>query len=135
MAPERPRALRRLAQRVIPTPARGEPAPGMREHGLVEGQRVGAQHIGDLVPRTLATVRGEVRAVTLRPADQVAALEAELWDGTDALHLVWLGRRSIPGISAGVHLAATGRVTRHRGALTIFNPSYEIIPRDGRHGG
>jgi hypothetical protein len=81
------------------------------------------------------SVRGEIRAVTLRPTDEVPALDAELWDGTEVLHLIWLGRRSIPGIAVGVKLQASGRVTRHHDVLTIFNPSYEIIGRDGHHGG
>ncbi len=99
-----------------------------------ESADTGRQHIGNLVPRTVASVRGEIRAVTLRPSDEVAALDAELWDGTDVLHLVWLGRRTIPGVEPGVKLQATGRVARHREALVMFNPSYEIIGGDGQHG-
>jgi hypothetical protein len=96
-----------------------------------ESTDVGRQHIGDLVQRSVASVRGEIRSVTLRPSDEVAALDAELWDGTDVLHLLWLGRRSIPGIEPGVKLEATGRVTLHRDLVTIFNPAYQIIGRIG----
>ncbi|WP_347354219.1 OB-fold nucleic acid binding domain-containing protein [Intrasporangium sp.] len=99
-----------------------------------ESTDLGRQHIGDLVPRTVASVRGEIRSITLRPSDEVAALDAELWDGTDVLHLVWLGRRSIVGVTPGVKLQATGRVSRHRDVLTMFNPSYEIIGPDGSRG-
>ncbi|MDN5798048.1 MAG: OB-fold nucleic acid binding domain-containing protein [Intrasporangium sp.] len=100
-----------------------------------ESRDLGRQHIGGLVPRTVASVRGEIRSITLRPAEEVAALDAELWDGTDVLHLVWLGRRSIPGVTPGVKLEATGRVCRHHDVLTIFNPSYEVIGREGHHDG
>ncbi len=95
----------------------------------------GGVHIGQVRPRSRVTVRGEVRSVTLRPRSDVPALVADLWDGTDALQLVWLGRRTIPGIVAGARLLATGRVAVHRGQRTIFNPAYEIIGRSGSHHG
>lgn len=96
-----------------------------------ESSDLGALHIADLQPRTLATVSGEVRAVTLRPRNDVAALDVEVWDGTEALHLVWLGRRRIAGITPGIKIAATGRITQQRGVLTIYNPAYEILVRSG----
>ena len=96
-----------------------------------ESNDLGVVLIGDLEPRTLATVCGEVRSVTLRPRDDVPALDVEVWDGTDSLHLVWLGRRRIAGISPGIKVQATGRVTRQRDVTTIFNPAYEIIGRPG----
>lgn len=82
-------------------------------------------------PRARVTVVGEVRTMALRPRVDVPALDVELWDGSGALHLVWLGRRSIPGISPGIHLRATGRVTLQRRTVTIFNPAYEVIGRAG----
>ncbi|MGN6752336.1 MAG: OB-fold nucleic acid binding domain-containing protein [Intrasporangium sp.] len=130
MTPEPRNALGRLAKRMLRSSAEID-----SDALAQESSDVGLQHIGELAPRTLVSVRGEVRSVTLRPADEVAALDAELWDGTDVLHLIWLGRRSIPGIAPGVKLQATGRVTRHHEVLTIFNPSYEIIGPDGHHGG
>jgi hypothetical protein len=42
---------------------------------------------------------------------------------------VWIGRRSIAGIEPGVFVRARGRVAEVRGAQTIFNPSYEIVPK------
>lgn len=89
----------------------------------------GAVHVRDLVPRTRATVVGEIRSVTLRPRAEVPALVVELWDGSDMLHLIWLGRRRIPGIVPGVRLQATGRVSRHRQMTTMYNPAYEILGR------
>jgi hypothetical protein len=82
-------------------------------------------------PRARVTVIGEVRTMSLRPRVDVPALDVELWDGSDALHLVWLGRRRIPGISPGIRLRATGRVTLQRRTVTIFNPAYEVIGRVG----
>lgn len=122
--------LGRLAKRLLRTPDQID-SDALAD----ESAAVGREHIGDLLPRCFATVRGEVRSVTLRPSDEVAALDAELFDGTDVLHLVWLGRRTIPGVEPGVKLEASGRVTRQRDLLTMFNPSYQIIGRDGHHAG
>lgn len=95
---------------------------------LQESSETGAVHIDSLQLRSRATVVGEVRSVTLRPREQVPALVVEISDGSGALHLVWLGRRTIPGIRPGVTLRATARVTRQRGTVTMFNPAYEIMP-------
>lgn len=94
-----------------------------------ETERVGATPICDLSNRERADVCGTVRSVTLRPAADVPALVVEIYDGSRPLHLVWLGRREIAGIHAGVQLRANGRVSYYRGIPTIFNPFYEIVPK------
>ena len=63
--------------------------------------------------------------MSLRPRVDVPALDVELWDGSDALHLVWLGRRSIPGIAplymvlSGPTLSAKFCSIRDRTRLTL----------------
>ena len=94
-----------------------------------DAERVGATPICDLANREQAAVCGTVRSVTLRPRVDVPALVVEIFDGSRALHLVWLGRREIAGIEPGVLLRATGRVSYYRGVATIFNPFYEIVPK------
>lgn len=79
--------------------------------------------------RQEVTVSGTLRAVTLRPRAGVPALEAELFDGTDALDVVWLGRRSIVGIEPGRKLTAHGRISHARGRRVLFNPRYELRPQ------
>ncbi len=96
-----------------------------------ETERVGATPICDLPNRERADVCGTVRSVTLRPRADIPALVVEIYDGSRPLHLVWLGRREIVGIQAGVQLRATGRVSYYRGIPTIFNPFYEIVPKSG----
>ena len=71
-------------------------------------------------------VAGSLRAVVLRPLAGVPTLEAELYDGTGTVTLVWLGRRRIRGIEPGAVLVARGRLTSRDGRLTVFNPSYEL---------
>jgi RecG-like helicase len=125
----RPNVLRRLVDRVTRT-TEDLHSDSLRQASTEQG----AVHVGALVPRSRATVVGEVRSVTLRPRAEVPALVVELWDGSDALHLIWLGRRRIPGVVPGIRLQATGRVSRHRTMTTIYNPAYEILGRlEGSH--
>jgi hypothetical protein len=53
-------------------------------------------------------------------------VDAELFDGSGSVHLVWLGRSRIPGIEPGRALVARGRVSEHDGVKVIFNPWYEL---------
>lgn len=73
-------------------------------------------------------VGGTVRSLTLRCRSQVPALEVELYDGSDMLTLVFLGRRAIRGITPGRELVASGRVTRRGSAYVMYNPTYELLP-------
>jgi hypothetical protein len=114
----------RLAQRLTRSSTEDE-AQELRD----ETERLGATPICDLPNRERADVCGTVRSVTLRPRADVPALVVEIYDGSRPLHLVWLGRREILGIHAGVQLRATGRVSYYRGIPTIFNPFYEIVPK------
>lgn len=72
------------------------------------------------------TVGGRLRSVVYTPRENVPTLEAELFDGTDSISLVWLGRRRIAGIEPGRRLIAKGRVGVHEGRPAIYNPWYEL---------
>ena len=65
----------------------------------------------------------------MRPRSNTPALVVEVYDGSQSLNLVWLGRRQIRGIEPGAYLRATGRVCLREGVPTIFNPAYELRPR------
>jgi len=126
-----PGALRRLTERLTRSSHDIEAAQLRRE----SSDLLGVVHIGEARLRTKVTVCGEVRSVTLRPREETPALDVEVWDGTDSLHLVWLGRRRIAGIVPGIKIQATGRITTRRKVMTMFNPAYEIIGRAGQaHG-
>ena len=66
--------------------------------------------------------------MTLRPRGGVPALEAELYDGSGVITLVWLGRRRIAGIAPGPLDVGRGPDRRHDGHRIIYNPRYELIP-------
>jgi len=89
---------------------------------------VGCTRIQDCQDREVVTVTGTLRTVTLRPRAGVPALEAELFDGSGPLDVVWLGRRSITGIEPGRRIIASGRIAHNRGRPVLFNPKYELRP-------
>ena len=91
-----------------------------------ESADAGATHVCDCSVGNPVCVAGQLRAVVLRPRAGVPTLEAELYDGTGTVTLIWLGRRRIRGIDPGRHLVARGRMTRQDGRPTIYNPSYEL---------
>lgn len=88
----------------------------------------GCTRICDCSDRQIVKVTGTLRTVTLRPRAGVPALEAELFDGTAPLDVVWLGRRSIVGIEPGRKLIASGRISMSHGRRVLFNPKYELRP-------
>ncbi|GAB3222622.1 OB-fold nucleic acid binding domain-containing protein [Glycomyces halotolerans] len=83
--------------------------------------------VEDLEPRRQAVVAGRLRTVVLHTEGRSPSVEAELFDGTGQVGLVWMGRRRIVGLEAGTRLVARGRVVRgHDGRLVIYNPTYEL---------
>jgi hypothetical protein len=95
--------------------------------------RSGCAAVGELEDRTRAEVFGVLRSVTYQPRENVPALEAELFDGTGTVRVVWLGQRRIAGIEPGRRVRLTGFVSRCDGHPTMYNPRYELAPRrEGR---
>jgi hypothetical protein len=88
----------------------------------------GATPIAECPDREPVCLVGTLRTVTFRPRAGVPALEAELWDGTGAVTVVWLGRREIPGIDPGRTVKLRGRITTLRGRRAVYNPIYELRP-------
>lgn len=84
-----------------------------------------------LTGRRRVTVAGSLRSVTLRPRAGVPALEAELFDGSGTVTMIWLGRREIAGIQCGRRLRAEGLVAVNDGRAVLYNPRYELLPGQG----
>lgn len=94
----------------------------------VEAEQAGATPVARCSLGGEVCCAGTVRSVVLRPLAGVPTLEAELYDGSGSLTLVFLGRRRIRGIEPGRALVARGRLTRREGRPTLYNPSYELRP-------
>lgn len=97
---------------------------------LRDARQVGTP-IASVPDREQVIVSGTLRAVTLRPRAGVPALEAELYDGSGVLSIIWLGRRQMAGIVPGRDLVAEGRVSESGGRRVMFNPRYQLRPGPG----
>jgi hypothetical protein len=89
----------------------------------------GVDPVAAVRDRSVCRVKGTLRTVTLRPRAGLPALEAELYDGTGPITLVWLGRRRIGGIESGRVVLAEGRVSTQEGHRVMFNPRYQLLPQ------
>jgi hypothetical protein len=92
-------------------------------------EKAGLVTIRDAPDRQRVVVQGTLKTVTLRPRGGVPALEAELYDGTGSISVVWLGRRRIGGISPGRGIRVEGRIGVQDGARMMYNPRYDLRPR------
>ncbi|MBG0559995.1 OB-fold nucleic acid binding domain-containing protein [Actinoplanes aureus] len=74
----------------------------------------------------VVSVSGRLRTVAYTPRTNLPTLEADLYDGSDVVTLVFLGRRSIAGIEPGRQLTARGRIAIRDDRKVIYNPYYEL---------
>jgi len=94
---------------------------------LDQALEAGATPVSEVVPRQQVTVFGELMSITLSPSRGSHWLRGELSDGSGTLGLMWMGRRTVPGIRPGVKLAVSGRVTKDAdGKSVMYNPSYKL---------
>lgn len=89
-------------------------------------KRAGCCPIAEAGDRQRVELQGTLRTVTLRPRGGVPALEAELYDGSALVTLVWLGRRRIAGIEPGRAVKVSGRVGVQGKMRLMYNPRYEL---------
>ena len=113
------RALRRLTE---------DEAARDAEDLLGGVAETGAKPVATCAQGQPVTVTGRLRSVVYTPRDTVPTVDAELYDGSGSVHLVWLGRSRITGIEPGRALVARGRIAEHDGLKVIFNPWYELKP-------
>ena len=83
--------------------------------------------IGSAVWRKRAHIRGRVSSIRTAPSGGAPNVEVVVWDQTGGITLQFLGRRVIVGLEVGSTICAEGMVGETNGALTILNPSYEIV--------
>jgi len=99
----------------------------MEARELKEGaEKAGCCPIVDAHDRARVELQGSIRTVTLRPRGGVPALEAELYDGSALITIVWLGRRRIAGIEPGRQIKVVGRIGVQDRMRVMFNPRYEL---------
>ncbi|WP_344657833.1 amino acid permease [Catenulispora subtropica] len=96
------------------------------------GAPVEVRPINSVRWRERAAVEGRVRSVSVSPVKGSPALEAELYDASGGISLVFYGRRSIPGIEPGARMRVEGMVGEMEGHLAMANPTYKLLPREGQ---
>ena len=91
-----------------------------------ESAECGSVPAGQCRRGQLVSVSGRLRTVVYTPRTNLPTLEADLYDGSDVVTLIWLGRRHISGIEPGRQLTARGRVALRDDRKVIYNPYYEL---------
>ena len=91
-----------------------------------DSAKCGAVPAGQCSRGQVVSVSGRLRTVAYTPRTNLPTLEADLYDGSDVVTLVFLGRRSIAGIEPGRQLTARGRIAVREDRKVIYNPYYEL---------
>ncbi len=91
-----------------------------------EVEKMACTKLAGVRPGQIVVAGGRLRAVVYTPSENVPTLEAELFDGSGSIMLVWLGQRRIAGIEPGRRLIARGRVGEYQSRPAIYNPWYEL---------
>ena len=91
-----------------------------------EAAMAGCEPVVSCRKGAVVTVTGRLKSVVYTPRETVPTLEAELFDGSGSVTLVWLGRRRIPGIEPGRTVTARGRIATFDGKRVLYNPWYEL---------
>lgn len=114
-------SLKRFLQRLTATEDELEAESLQRESAKSGCMLAGQCRRGQFV-----AVSGRLRTVVYTPRTNLPTLEADLYDGSDTVTLVWLGRRHIAGIEPGRQVTARGRVAVRDDRKVIYNPYYEL---------
>jgi RecG-like helicase len=88
----------------------------------------GCNPIGELQPRTVAKVVGEISSVRIVPRAGAPSLEVGVTDGRSVLTAVFFGRRKIAGVNPGRRLVVEGMVAPLGNRVYMYNPVYELLP-------
>ncbi|WP_328461194.1 OB-fold nucleic acid binding domain-containing protein [Actinoplanes sp. NBC_00393] len=121
MTTEERTGLRRFLNRLTATEAELDAEQLQRDSA-----KCGAVPAGECQRGQVVSVSGRLRTVAYTPRTNLPTLEADLYDGSDVVTLVFLGRRSIPGIEPGRQLTARGRIAVRDDRKVIYNPYYEL---------
>ena len=92
----------------------------------------GCEPVSSCRKGAVVTVTGRLKSVVYTPRETVPTLEAELFDGSGSVTLVWLGRRRIPGIEPGRTVTARGVSPRSTASGSSTTPGTSSAPADHR---
>ncbi len=88
--------------------------------------------IAAATPRRTAVLQGRIRSVETSSVGSAPTFHCELVDESGGVTLMFYGRRRILGLEPGALVRVEGRMGDHNGFLAMANPTYELLPGDGR---
>jgi hypothetical protein len=121
---DRPSPVRKFLRRLVASEAELDAEELQRE-----AAQAGCSPACDVRRGQMVSVSGRLRTVVYTPRTNLPTLEADLYDGSDVVTLVWLGRRHIAGIEPGRQLTVRGRIAVRDDRKVIYNPYYELEPQ------
>jgi amino acid transporter len=86
----------------------------------------GLTPIGSVAWRQRVVIEGRIKVVQVGTTAG-KALEAQVFDDTGGMRLLFFGRTCIPGIEPGALVRASGSVGEYKGHLALANPRYELV--------
>ena len=92
----------------------------------------GITPIGEVAWKQRVIVEGRIKMVQVGTTAG-KSLEAQVFDKTGGVRLLFFGRTRIPGIVPGAVVRATGTVGEYKGHLALANPRYELLDSDTAH--
>jgi cytochrome c-type biogenesis protein CcmE len=86
----------------------------------------GSVRIASCPNRRRVRLAGVVKRITVTPIQGSESLEAVISDGTSEVSVMWMGRRSIPGLTLGTRVIVDGVVAREGSGCRMVNPTFEF---------
>lgn len=97
----------------------------------MQARRAGYDSVSEISDRRKVHLTGFISSMVIHPRSSAQTVEADLFDGTGSITLIWLGRTEIPGIAPGTRLAVTGFAANRGHHRVMYNPRYEILAMAG----
>lgn len=101
------------------------------QRARLDAARAGCDSVRDVAERRKVRLTGFISSMVIHPRSAAAAVEADLFDGTGTITLIWLGREKISGIRPGTRLEVTGFAANRGHHRVMYNPRYEILGLPG----
>jgi amino acid transporter len=103
-----------------------QPASQVRAEEFAEPDSNGVVPIASVKWKQRVTIEGRIKIVQVGTAAG-KSLEAQVFDETGGMRLLFFGRTRIPGIGPGSRVRVTGTVGEYKGHLALANPRYELL--------
>jgi RecG-like helicase len=87
-----------------------------------------APRLDGLRPQQRVSVTGTISKAETVSAGFSPVYRCVLTGAHGELDLLFLGRATIAGLTAGTRCTAAGTIAVHRGRLAVWNPRYQVRP-------